>query len=135
MPWVVSPWIYPIWDSLWFLHLGGYFFSHFREVFNYYVLKYFLMPFLFVCFFYDTYDSNVRVFNIVPEISEVVPISFNSFYVFPLCFIYFHHSIFHLIYPLFCLSYSTVGSLQSAFNWLWHCSLLIDSSLFLLCPC
>ena len=27
---------------------------------------------------------------------------------------YFHHSIFHLTYPIFCLSYSTVGSLQSA---------------------
>ena len=25
---------------------------------------------------------------------------------------YFHHSIFHLTCPIFCLSYSTVGSLQ-----------------------
>ena len=24
---------------------------------------------------------------------------------FPLCFIYFHHSIFHLTYPIFCLIY------------------------------
>ena len=32
---------------------------------------------------------------------------------FPLCFIYFHHSIFYLTYPIFCLRYSTVGSLQS----------------------
>jgi len=31
--------------------------------------------------------------------------------IFHLYFIYFHHSIFHLTYPLFCLSYSTVGSL------------------------
>ena len=38
------------------------------------------------------------------------------FFFFPLCFIYFHHSIFHLTYPIFCLSYSTVGSLQSAFD-------------------
>ena len=38
------------------------------------------------------------------------------FFFFPLCFIYFHHSIFHLTYPLFCLSYSTGGSLQSAFD-------------------
>ena len=36
------------------------------------------------------------------------------FFLFPLCFIYFHHSIFHLTYPIF--SYSTVGSLQSAFD-------------------
>ena len=31
------------------------------------------------------------------------------FFFFPLCFIYFYHSIFHLTYPMFCLSYSTVG--------------------------
>ena len=41
--------------------------------------------------------------------------SFNSFFFFPLWFIYFHHSIFHLTYPIFCIS-STVGSLQSAFD-------------------
>ena len=34
----------------------------------------------------------------------------------PLCLIYFHHSIFHLTYPLFCLNYSTTGSLQIAFD-------------------
>ena len=38
------------------------------------------------------------------------------FFFFPLCFIYFHHSIFHLTYPIFCLSYSAIGSLQSAFD-------------------
>ena len=37
--------------------------------------------------------------------------SFNSFFFFPLCFFYFHHSVFHLTYPIFCLSYSTVGFL------------------------
>ena len=51
-----------------------------------------------------------------PEVSEVVLSSFNSFFFFPLCFIYFHHSIFHLTFPIFCLSYSTVGSLHSAFD-------------------
>ena len=34
------------WDSRDFLDLGGYFLPHFREVFNYYLLKYFLMVFL-----------------------------------------------------------------------------------------
>ena len=47
----VSPWVYPVWDSLGFLGLGDYFFPH-REVFNYYLLKYFLMVFLFVFFFW-----------------------------------------------------------------------------------
>ena len=38
--------------------------------------------------FWDSYDLNVGVFNIVPKISEVVLISFNSFFFFPLYFIY-----------------------------------------------
>ena len=56
------------------------------------------MAFLFVFFLWDSYDLNVGAFNIVPEVSEVVLISFNSFFFFFLflCFTYFHHSIFHL---------------------------------------
>ena len=63
----------------------------------------FSWSFFFVFFFWDSYDSNVGAFDIVPEISEVVFISFNSFFFLPPCFIYFHHSIFHLTYPIFCL--------------------------------
>ena len=114
--WVFHLRICPVWVFLGFLDLHHYFLPHFRKVFDYYLLKYFLMPFLFVFFFWDTYDSNVGAFNIFLEVSEVVLISFNSFFSFsPLCFIYFHHSIFHLTYPFSCLSYSTVGSLQSSF--------------------
>ena len=82
MSWGVSPWIYTVWDSLGFLDLGDYFLPHFREVFNYYLLTYFLMTFLFVFFFWDSYDSNVGAFDIVPEVSEVVFISFDSFFFF-----------------------------------------------------
>ena len=84
MSWGVSPWVYPVWHSLGFLDLGDYFLPHFREVFDYYLLKYFLMVFLFVFFFWDSYDSNVGAFNIFPEASEIVLISFNSFFFFPL---------------------------------------------------
>ena len=35
---------------------------------------------------------------------------------FFLCFNYFYHSIFFLTYPIFCLRYSTLGSLQSVFD-------------------
>ena len=48
-----------LFGTLDFLDLGDYFLPHFREVFNYYVLKYFLMAFLFVFFFWDSYDSNM----------------------------------------------------------------------------
>ena len=84
MSWGVLPWVYPVWDSLGFLDLGDYFLPHFREVFNYYLLKYFLMVFLFVFFFSDSYDSKVGAFKIVLEVSEIVLISFNSFFFFPL---------------------------------------------------
>ena len=53
------------------LDFGGYFLPHFREALNYYLLKYILMPFLFV-FFCNTYDLNAGSFNIVPEASEIV---------------------------------------------------------------
>ena len=98
----VSPWVYPVWDSVGLLDLGDYSLQHFREVFSYYILKYFLMVFLFVLFSWDSYYSNVGAFNFVPEVSEVVLISFNSVSS-PLCFIYFYHSNFCLTYPIFCL--------------------------------
>ena len=69
----------PVWDSPGVLDLSGYFLFHFREVFKYYLLKYFLMAFLFVFFFWNSYDLKVGAFDIVPEVSEVVLISFNSF--------------------------------------------------------
>ena len=106
----VLPWFYPVWDSLCFLDLGGYFFPHFREIFNYYLLKYFLMVLLFV-FFWDSYDLNIRAFDIVPEVSEVAFISFNSFFS-SASFISTILSFTSLI--LFCLSYC--GSLQSVFD-------------------
>ena len=84
MSWGVSPWVYPVWDSLGFLDLGGYFLPHFGEIISYYLLEYFLMAFLFVFFFWDSYDSNVGAFHIVPEVPEVALISFDSFFFFPL---------------------------------------------------
>ena len=114
MSWSVLPWVYPLWDSLDFLDVGDYFLPHFREVFNYYLLKYSLMVFLFV-FFWNSYDSNVGAFNIVPEVSEIVLISFNSFFVFPLFLLFLPFYLLpHLSYLL--PSYSTVDSLQSAFD-------------------
>ena len=62
-----SPLVYPVWDSLGFMDAHGYFLPHYMEIFDYYFLKYFLMPFLFVVFFWDIYDLNVGTFNIVPR--------------------------------------------------------------------
>ena len=84
-----------------FLDLSGYFLPHFREIFNYYLLKYFLMAFLSIFFL------NVGAFNIVSEVSEIVFISFNYFFL---------SASFISTYPLFCPSYSTIVSLQNAFD-------------------
>ena len=114
MSWGVLPWVYPIRDSLGFSALGGYFLNHLREVFDYYLLKYFLMPFLFV-FFWDTYCSNVGVFNIVQgtlRLSSFLLILFSFFLSASLISTIL--STTALI--LFCLSYSTVDSIQSSFN-------------------
>ena len=79
MSWRVSPWIYPVWDSLCFQDLINYFLSRIREVFNYNLSKYFLSPFLFLFFFWDPYNLNVGVFNVVPEVSETVSVLFILF--------------------------------------------------------
>ena len=105
-----------LFGTLGFLDLGDCVLPHFGEVFNYYLLKYFLMAFLFVFFFWDSYDSNTGVFNIVPEVFEVVLISFNSFFFFSSLLHLFPPLYLFLTYPIFCISYSTVGSLQSVFD-------------------
>ena len=54
MSWCVSPWVYPVWDSLCLLDLIDYFLFHIGEMFNYNLLKKFLIPFLFLFFFFGT---------------------------------------------------------------------------------
>ena len=105
----ILPWVYPVWDSLGFLDLGDYFFPHFREVFNYYLLKYFLMAFLFVFFFWDSYDSNVGAFNIVPGVPEVVFVSFNSFF--------FPPSLLYLFLPFYLLPHLSYLLPQLFYCW------------------
>ena len=129
----VLPWVYPVWDSLGFLDLGGCFLPHFREVFNYYLLKYFLMVFLFIFFFWDSYDSNVGAFNIVPEVSEVVFISFNYFFLSD-SFISTILSSMSLILSSASVILLLVPS-RMFLILLLHYSLYIDSFLFLLGPC
>ena len=55
--------------TLCFLDLVDYFLSHVGEVFSYYLFKYFLWSFLSLFFFWDFYNGNVGMFNIVPEVS------------------------------------------------------------------
>ena len=85
------------------------------------------MVFLLVFFFWDPYDSNVVVFTIVLEVSEIVFISVNLFFFYPLGFFYFYHSIFKFANAIFCLCYSTICCLQSFLISFIAFSLYIDS--------
>ena len=136
MFWHVSPWIYPVWDSLHFLDLIDYFLSHIREVFNYNLLKYFLSPFLFLFFFWDHYNSNVAAFNVVPEVSESVLNSFHTFLFILLCGSYFHYFIsqgtYLFLLPQLFHYWLLVENFK--FHLLWYSSLFV-CSLVLLGPC
>ena len=116
MPWHVSPWIYPVWDSLCLLDLIGNFLFHVGEIFNYHLFKNFLIPFLFFFFFWDPYDSSVGAFDIVLEVSETTLSYLHSFYFILHFRNYFHHFIFELIGLFFCFRYSAVDSFQNIFN-------------------
>ena len=91
------------------LYFGYYFLSHVREVFDHNLFKYFLRPFVLL-FFWDPYNSNVGMFNIVSEVSETVLISFHSFFFILLPGSYFHHSVFQLTCLFFFLSYYVIDS-------------------------
>ena len=88
--WHVSPWVYPVWDSLCLLDLIDYFPFHVGEVFNYNLFKNFLIPFILLFFFWDPYNSNVGAFDIIPEVSETILSSFHSFLLY---------SVFQKLFP------------------------------------
>ena len=92
------------------LNLIDYFLYHGGEIFNCNLFKIFLMPFLFLFFFWDPYNSNGGAFDIVPEASETVLSSFHSFYFILLFRSYFHHFVFQLNDLFFCFRYSAIDS-------------------------
>ena len=96
-----------LYGTLCLLGLIDHFLFHVGKIFNYSLFKNFLIPFLFLFFFWDPYYSNVGAFDIVPEVSETILSSFHSFYFILLFRSYFHHFIF-LLTDLFCLTYSAI---------------------------
>ena len=71
-------------------------------------------------FFWDPYKLNVDVFDISPEVSEIIPSSFYSFYVILLLRSYFHHFTFQFTDSFFCFRYSATDSFYCIFNFI-HC--------------
>ena len=79
----VSPWVYPVLDSLCILELIDCFLFHAGEIFNYNLFKNFLIPFLFLFFFWDPYNLNVGEFDIAQRflrLSSVLFILFTLFF-------------------------------------------------------
>ena len=92
------------------LNLIDYFLFHVGEIFNYNLFKNFIIPFLFLFFFWDLYNSNVGALDIVPEVSETILSSLHFFYFILLFTSYFHHFIFQLTDLFFCFRYSAIDS-------------------------
>ena len=120
MSWGVSPWVYLIWDSLGFLDLDDYFLPNFKEVFNYYLLKYFLMVFLFVFFFWNAMIRMLGRLTLPQRSLRLSPFLLIHFSFF------LSDSFISTILssnPIFCLHYSTICCLQSVFDliyWIIH---------------
>ena len=108
--WCVSPWVYPVWDSVCLMDLIDYFLFHTGEIYHYNLFKKFLIPFLFLFFFWDPYYSNVAAFDIVPEVSETILSSLHSFYFILLFRSYSQHFVFQLTDSFFCFRYSAIDS-------------------------
>ena len=120
--------------SLGFLDLGDYFLPHFREVFSYYLLKDFLMVFLFV-FFWDSYNSKLEHFMLSWRSQRL-----SSFLLIRLSFFLSDSFISTILSSISLILYSAsvillfVASRVFLIS-LLHYSLYIDSFLFLLGPC
>ena len=71
-----------LYGSLCLLDLIDYFLFNVVEIFNYNLLKIFLIPFLFLFFFWDPYTSNVGVFDNVPRFLRLSSVLFILFTLF-----------------------------------------------------
>ena len=83
-----------LYGTLCLLDLFDYFLFYAGEIFKYNLFKNFLILFLFLFFFWNSYNLDVGVFDIVLEVSETILSFFHSFYFILLFRSYFHHFIF-----------------------------------------
>ena len=94
--------------TLHFLNLGDSFLSHVREVFSYYLFKYFLRSFL-------SFPGTPLIWMLVCLMLSQRSLRLSSFLFIFFFFILFHgsgfhHSVFQLTYPFFSLTYSAIVS-------------------------
>ena len=133
----VLPWVYPVWDCLGFLVLGGYFLPHFRTLLTIITSSIFLCPFFLFSSFVTTV---IQMLGHLTLSQRFLILSF-FFYLnhfFPFCFFYF---------PLFCLPAHLPSLLPQLFYCCFppecfdlsyciiHCFFLIFSSSLLSISC
>ena len=104
------------------LDLGDCFLFHVREFFSYYLFKYFLRSFLSLFCFWDPYNENVGVFDVVLEVPKLLSFLFSL--VGPTAVIVI--TVFQLTDPFFCLIYSAIDS----FKCICHFSYCVQLWLF-----
>ena len=133
MSWGISPWVYPVWDSLCFLDLCHYFLPHIGEVFSYYLLEYFLIAFLSssgtpvirMLGHFTLSQRSLRLSSFLfIFVSFFLSASFISTILSSTSLILSYASVFYCWFPAECF-----------WSHLLHYSFLIDSFLFLLGPC
>ena len=70
VPWCVPSWVYSDWDKLCFLDLVDYFFSHVKEVFNYFIISSNILgPFSLSSPSGTPCNASVGVLKVVPQVS------------------------------------------------------------------
>ena len=106
-----SPWVYPAWNSLCFLDVVDYFLFHMREVFSYYLFKYFHISSLSLSFPSRTFIMQMLVCLMLSQRSpRLFSFFLPSFFCILFCGSDFYHSVFQVTYPFCCLSYSATDS-------------------------
>ena len=99
-----------LYGTLRLLDLIDYFLFHVREIFNYNLFKNFVIPFIFLFFFWDPYNLNVGAFDIVLEVCTIILSGFYCFYFILPFRSYFYHFIFQLTDSFFCFRYYAIDS-------------------------
>ena len=104
----VPPCVYPAWGSLFFLNLAASFLFHVREIFRYYLFKYFLRSFLS--------SSGIPLMQIMVHLMlsqkslRLSPFIFILFLYILFCSSDFHHPVFQVTYLFFCLRCTVIDS-------------------------
>ena len=82
MSWGVLPLVYFIWYSFHFLDLSEWFLSHVREVFGYYIFKYFFCHFLSLFSFWHPYNNMLVCLTLSQSSLRLSSFLFNLFSLF-----------------------------------------------------